>query len=238
MNRVLLIDDDEQLGPPLAMYFKRFDLVLEQAFTPSMGLARLQEGNFDAAILDIMLPEMDGFEVCRRIRKDSQVPIIMLTARGELTDRVVGLEMGADDYLPKPFEPRELVARVQTGLRRFRAAASGGGADPGGVQPENASVLRFEGLVIDPVQRSVLRHDEEVALTGTEYELLLMLAREPGRVFSRDDILGRLRGHEVDLYSRAVDIVVSRLRRKLEPLVAIKTLRNVGYALALRRQEA
>lgn len=238
MNRVLLIDDDEQLGPPLAMYFKRFDLALEQAFTPSMGLARLQEGNFDAAILDIMLPEMDGFEVCRRIRKDSQVPIIMLTARGELTDRVVGLEMGADDYLPKPFEPRELVARVQTVLRRFRAAASGGGADPGGVQPENVSVLRFEGLVIDPVQRSVLRHDEEVALTGTEYELLLMLAREPGRVFSRDDILGRLRGHEVDLYSRAVDIVVSRLRRKLEPLVAIKTLRNVGYALALRRQEA
>lgn len=148
MNRVLLIDDDEQLGPPLAMYFKRFDLVLEQAFTPSMGLARLQEGNFDAAILDIMLPEMDGFEVCRRIRKDSQVPIIMLTARGELTDRVVGLEMGADDYLPKPFEPRELVARVQTVLRRFRAAASGGGADPGGVQPENVSVLRFEGPVI------------------------------------------------------------------------------------------
>ena len=238
MNRVLLIDDDEQLGTPLAMYFKRFGLVLEQAFTPSKGLARLQEGNFDAAILDIMLPEMDGFEVCRQIRKDSQVPVIMLTARGELTDRVVGLEMGADDYLPKPFEPRELVARVQTVLRRFRAAASGGGADPGGVQPENASVLRFEGLVIDPVQRSVLRHDEEVALTGTEYELLLMLAREPGRVFSRDDILGRLRGHEVDLYSRAVDIVVSRLRRKLEPLVAIKTLRNVGYALALRRQEA
>ena len=238
MNRVLLIDDDEQLGTPLAMYFKRFGLVLEQAFTPSKGLARLQEGNFDAAILDIMLPEMDGFEVCRQIRKDSQVPVIMLTARGELTDRVVGLEMGADDYLPKPFEPRELVARVQTVLRRFRAAASGGGADPGGVQPENASVLRFEGLGIDPVQRSVLRHDEEVALTGTEYELLLMLAREPGRVFSRDDILGRLRGHEVDLYSRAVDIVVSRLRRKLEPLVAIKTLRNVGYALALRRQEA
>ena len=238
MNRVLLIDDDEQLGPPLAMYFKCFDLVFEQAFTLSMGLARLQEGNFDAAILDIILPEMDGFEVCRRIRKDSQVPIIMLTARGELTDRVVGLEMGADDYLPKPFEPRELVARVQTVLRRFRAAASGGGADPGGVQPENASVLRFEGLVIDPVQRSVLRHDEDVALTGTEYELLLMLAREPGRVFSRDDILGRLRGHEVDLYSRAVDIVVSRLRRKLEPLVAIKTLRNVGYALALRRQGA
>ena len=99
-------------------------------------------------------------------------------------------------------------------------------------------MLRFEGLVIDPVRRSVRRHDEEVALTGTEYELLLMLAREPGRVFSRDDILGRLRGHEVDLYSRAVDIVVSRLRRKLEPLVVIKTLRNVGYALALRPQEA
>ena len=104
MNRVLLIDDDEQLGPPLAMYFKRFDLVLEQAFTPSKGLARLQEGNFDAAILDIMLPEMDGFEVCRRIRKGSQVPIIMLTARGELTDRVVGLET-LTTTCPSPSSP-------------------------------------------------------------------------------------------------------------------------------------
>jgi two-component system OmpR family response regulator len=137
---------------------------------------------------------------------------------------VVGLELGADDYLPKPFEPRELVARLQTVLRRRPAAPVAAGAGP----------LRFDGLLVDPVTREVLRHGEPVALTSTEFELLLLLAREPGKVFGRDDILNRLRGHEADLYTRAVDIVVSRLRRKLEPLVAIKTLRHAGYALALR----
>jgi two-component system OmpR family response regulator len=118
MPRILLIDDDAQLGPPLAAYFQRFDLSLEQALRPSAGLARLAQGGFDAAILDVMLPEMDGFELCRTIRRTSDIPLIMLTARGEVMDRVVGLELGADDYVPKPFEPRELVARVQTVLRR------------------------------------------------------------------------------------------------------------------------
>ena len=226
MPRILLIDDDEQLGPPLAAYFQRFELVLEQAVRPSAGLARLREGGFDAAILDVMLPEMDGFELCRTIRRDSDLPIVMLTARGDVMDRVVGLELGADDYLPKPFEPRELVARVQTVLRR-RAPAAAPAADP--------AVLRFEGLEIDPARRSVARQGTPVELTGTEFELLHLLAREPGRVFSRDDILNQLRGHEAELYTRAVDIVVSRLRRKLEPLDAIKTLRNAGYSLALRR---
>ncbi len=226
MPRILLIDDDEQLGPPLAAYFQRFELVLEQAVRPSAGLARLREGGFDAAILDVMLPEMDGFELCRTIRREGDLPIVMLTARGDVMDRVVGLELGADDYLPKPFEPRELVARVQTVLRR-RAPAAAPAADP--------AVLRFEGLEIDPARRSVARQGEPVDLTGTEFELLHLLAREPGRVFSRDDILNQLRGHEAELYTRAVDIVVSRLRRKLEPLDAIKTLRNAGYSLALRR---
>ena len=126
-------------------------------------------------------------------------------------DRVVGLELGADDYLPKPFEPRELVARLQTVLRRRGPVAAGGR-------------LRFEGLTLDPVTRTVLRGDAPVELTSTEFDLLLLLAREPGKVFSRDDILNQLRGHEAELYTRAVDIVVSRLRRKLEPLAAIKTL--------------
>lgn len=279
MNRVLLIDDDEDLGPPLKAYFERFDLHLEQAFAPADGIARLAAGAFDVVILDIMLPDMDGFEVCRTLRRGSDLPIIMLTARGELTDRVVGLELGADDYLAKPFEPRELVARVQTVLRRFRIAqragsdAPDGGFTParhaagapmpspvcdgwqgqgqqpppddalhsaraalgaGGVSARDFPVLRFEGLAIDTARRSVQRAGDEIDLTGTEYELLLMLAQEPGRVFSRDDILNRLRGHEADLYTRAVDIVVSRLRRKLAPLDCIKTLRNAGYALALR----
>ena len=227
MTRILLIDDDEAFAPALAAYFQRFDLSLEHATRPSEGLARLQAGGFDAAILDVMLPEMDGFALCRAIRKDSDIPILMLTARGDVMDRVVGLELGADDYLPKPFEPRELVARVQTVLRRRKPAVA--------AAADEAATLRFEGLQIDTARRSVTRDGQAVELTGTEYELLLLLARHSGTVFSRDDILNHLRGHEADLYTRAVDIVVSRLRKKLEPLDAIKTLRNAGYALALRR---
>jgi two-component system OmpR family response regulator len=221
MPRILLIDDDAALGEPLATYFARFGLQLAQALRPSEGLALLRQGGFDAAILDVMLPEQDGFSLCRAIRRESDLPLLMLTARGEVMDRVVGLELGADDYLPKPFEPRELVARLQTVLRRRGTVTADGR-------------LRFEGLVIDPVTRTVQRQGEPVELTSTEFDLLLLLAREPGKVFSRDDILNQLRGHEAELYSRAVDILVSRLRRKLEPLAAIKTLRNAGYALALR----
>ena len=231
MQSVLLIDDDQQLGPPLATYFRRFELSLTHALKPSDGLARLRAGGFDVAILDVMLPEMDGFELCRTIRKESDIPIIMLTARGEVMDRVVGLELGADDYLPKPFEPRELVARVQTVLRRRVGNGSQSGAAANG-----QGVLQFEGgLAIDPARRSVTRLGEEVELTGTEFELLLLLARESGRVYSRDDILNQLRGQEAELFTRAVDIVVSRLRKKLEPLDCIKTLRNAGYSLALRK---
>jgi OmpR family response regulator RpaB len=228
MPRILLIDDDEQLGAPLAAYFARFGLQLSQATRPGAGLAQLRRGGFDVAILDVMLPEMDGFALCRAIRKESDIPLIMLTARGEVMDRVVGLELGADDYVPKPFEPRELVARVQTVLRRR-------GASP--VQAPGTT-LRFEGLAIDPVTRSVQRHGQPVELTSTEFDLLLMLAREPGKVFSRDDILNHLRGHEAELYTRAVDIVVSRLRKKLEPLDCIKTRRNAGYALGLAHAKA
>jgi len=233
MSRILLIDDDENLGPPLATYFQRFELQLMHATRPSAGLALLRAGGFDAAILDVMLPEMDGFELCRTIRKDNDIPIVMLTARGEVMDRVVGLELGADDYLPKPFEPRELVARIQTVLRRRKPHGNGHAAVPG-----TAPTLKFDGLEVDTARRAVRRAGQEVELTGTEYELLLMLAREPGRVFSRDDILNHLRGHEADLYTRAVDIVVSRLRKKLEPLDCIKTLRNAGYSLALGREGA
>ncbi len=226
MPRILLIDDDLQLAPPLTLYLKRFDLLLESAERPSLGLARLATGNFDAAILDVMLPEMDGFELCRTIRKSADatrdIPIIMLTARGDVMDRVVGLELGADDYLPKPFEPRELVARLQTVLRRRRL-------------PAEKHRLVFEGLEIDLDTHAVLRLGELLELTGTEFQLLILLANAPGKVFSRDDILNHLRGHEADLYTRAVDIVVSRLRKKLEPLDCIKTLRNAGYSLAVGR---
>ena len=230
MPKILLIDDDEHLAAPLAVYFKRFDLLLDNATRPSAGLVKLADGHYDAAILDVMLPEMDGFALCRSIRsstgKNRDIPIIMLTARGEVTDRVVGLELGADDYLPKPFEPRELVARLQTVLRRQRLSVA---------LPVASRRLNFTGLEIDVDTHAVVRQGELIELTGTEYELLLILAAEPGKVFSRDDILTRLRGREADLYTRAVDIVVSRLRKKLEPLDCIKTLRNAGYSLALRR---
>ncbi len=182
---------------------------LDSATRPSAGLARLRADAYDAAILDVMLPEMDGFELCRAIRKESDVPIIMLTARGEVMDRIVGLELGADDYLPKPFEPRELAVRLQTILRRARSAPT-----------QDAQRLDFDGLQIDLARRQVQRLGQPVELTGTEFELL------------RDQILNRLRGHEAELHTRAVDILVSRLRRKLEPLDCIKTLRNAGYAFA------
>ncbi len=237
MPRILLIDDDELLAAPLAAYLSRFGFELEASTRPSDGLARLEAGGFDAAILDVMLPEMDGFELCRRIRRHpddhvAQLPVVMLTARGELMDRVVGLEIGADDYLPKPFEPRELAARLQTVLRR-QARPRAVVVDPAsarGAPPRQR--LEFEGLVIDQVRREVSRQGDLVPLTSTEYELLCLLAREPGRVFNRDEILNSLRGHEADLYTRAVDILVSRLRRKLEPLDVIKTLRNAGYTFA------
>ena len=227
MRRLLLIDDDERLGPPLAAFFQRHGLQMQQATRPGAALELLAGGGFDAVILDVMLPEMDGFEVCRRIRHagpTASLPVIMLTARGEVMDRVVGLELGADDYLPKPFEPRELLARIQTVLRRVAApppAASLAGA------------LRFEGLHIDLDRRSVQRDDQVVELTSTEFELLVLLATTPGKVYSRDDILARLRGQPgQDIHSRAVDILVSRLRKKLEPLDVIHTLRNAGYLFA------
>ncbi|WP_431287023.1 response regulator transcription factor [Roseateles chitinivorans] len=237
MHRLLLIDDDEALAAPLASYLARFDFELSAVTRPSAALARLAEERFDALILDGMLPEMDGFAFCKRVRGGTEpwreIPILMLTARGDLTDRVVGLELGADDYLAKPFEPRELAARLQTILRRTRLA-------PAAAVP--ATLLRFAGLEIDTVRRVVSMTVTAAAagpveLTSTEYELLLMLAREPGRVFSRDEILNRLRGQEADLYTRAVDILVSRMRRKLEPLEALKTLRNAGYCFALPAAE-
>ena len=230
MPRLLLIDDDEALAAPLAQYLARFDFQLEAAVLPSVGLARLAAEPFDALILDGMLPEIDGFEFCKRLRAGDeewrQLPVLMLSARGDLTDKVVGLELGADDYLAKPFEPRELAARLQSLLRRAGQRKQ--------VSKSSASLLQFEGLSLDTVRRTALdAAGHPVELTSTEYELLLMLATEPGRVFTRDEILNHLRGQEADLYTRAVDILVSRLRKKLLPLDAVKTLRNTGYCLAL-----
>ncbi len=220
VHHILLIDDDAHLAPPLAAYLRRFDFQLEAALTPSAGLARLAAGGIDAVILDVMLPEMDGFAVCRQIRQGPtdwrDVPVLMLTARGELSDRVVGLELGADDYLPKPFEPRELAARLQTILRRARPAA-----------PAAAGLLQFDGLQIDLARRAVVCLGQPVELTGTEFELLVLLARAPQRVFDRDAILNHLRGRDADLYTRAVDLLVSRLRKHKWQCLCYKTYRWV-----------
>ncbi len=225
MNRILLIDDDVELGQPLGVYCQRFDLTLEHSVRPSEGLARLQDEAFDAVILDVMMPEMDGLEVCRLLRKFSDIPVLMLTARGDVMDRIIGLEVGADDYLPKPFEPRELIARLQAILRRQR----GGPSDT----ESTSDVLAFAGLRIDVQRRLVWVQETLVECTESEFALLHLLAQEPGRVFSRDEILAQLRGYETELLTRAVDITVSRLRKKLLPLDAIRTARNVGYSLIL-----
>lgn len=229
VQHILLIDDDERLGELLIEYAARFDMKVTAVTTPSAAFEMLARGDHDAAILDVMLPEMDGFDVCRRIRETSDIPIIMLTARGETTDRVVGLEIGADDYLPKPFEPRELVARLQSNIKRYRGTTS---------RLERARkplVRRFEGLSLHPETQEVRVADRPVELTTMEYDFLMLLAEEPGRTWSRDDILGRLKGTEHELFSRSVDILVSRLRAKLKPASPIKTVRGTGYAFVARR---
>jgi OmpR family response regulator RpaB len=224
MPRILLIDDDQGLAPPLREYFSRFDLDLQAAIQPREGLRLLREQGADLVILDLMLPDMDGFEVCRTIRRDSEVPILMLTARGEVTDRVVGLELGADDYLPKPFEPRELVARIHRILKR---AGNRGSADDGH--------WRYPDLHIDRERQVVEVQGTPAELTHMEYRLLELLASRPAHPFSRDDILNALRGVDADLYTRAVDVLISRLRQKLRPTDYIKTVRGAGYSFVAPR---
>lgn len=222
MTRILLIDDDKKLGELLKAYFLRFDMQLEVATLPSVGLARLQRDKPDLVILDVMLPEQDGFEVCRAIRKTSSVPVVMLTARGDVTDRIVGLEIGADDYLPKPFEPRELVARIQNVLRRGRPRAG------------DDKSLHFGDLVINTERRTAELEGELLDLTTMEYQLLVLFASNPGRTYNRDEILNELRGIDAQLFSRSVDILVSRLRQKLKDTSRqprfIKTVWGTGYA--------
>ncbi len=227
MYPVLLIDDDGKLAEVLSEYCAKFGIRIEPALLPSTGLEKLKKDHYDAVILDVMLPEMDGFEVCKKIRQFTDVPIVMLTARGDVTDRIVGLELGADDYLPKPFDPRELVARLQVNIKRQKQGASTA------AEPEEQN-LRFEGLSINTVKREVLADEHLVELTTMEYSLLLVLSQSPGKPFTRDQILSELKGTETELFSRSVDILVSRLRAKLKPLNPIRTIHGAGYAFVLQ----
>ncbi len=218
-TRVLLIDDDETLGELLSEYLSRFRFVVKVASRPEDGLRALEAEPPDIVVLDVMLPGMDGFTVCRKVRETSRVPIVMLTARGEVADRIVGLELGADDYLPKPFEPRELVARLQAVLRR-------GGETP-------AEPLRAGALEIAWEARTLRVAGRAVELTTAEFELLRLLVKSRGRVLTRERILETTRGLDWESYDRSIDVLVSRLRQKLgdDPRrpAYIKTVRGLGY---------
>ena len=218
MRKLLLVDDDEKLAQPLSEYFSRFDFSLDSETRPLEALERLKLESFELVILDVMLPQIDGFETCKRIRKFSDIPVIMLTARGEVMDRVVGLELGADDYLPKPFEPRELVARIENVLRRKNTSA-------------RVDVYHWGELKLDLGKKRLMRNDEQVTVTSTEFALLELLVRNRDRVMSRDDIMNELRGIDADIYSRAIDVLVSRLRQKLQSPGLIRTVRGLGYQL-------
>jgi len=219
-STILIIDDDERLNRLLTDFLSEFGFKTLTAAHPEDGLKKLSRKSPDLVILDVMLPGMDGFEVCKTIRQRSSVPIIMLTARGELMDKVVGLELGADDYLPKPFEPRELVARIHSVLRRTQKIDK--------TQPQ-----AFDRLKVD-YSRHIAKLDEEIVdLTTNEFAALALLTGNPGKVFNRDEILQELRGIDCDAFNRSVDITMSRLRQKLndDPKNPsfIKTVWGTGY---------
>jgi DNA-binding response OmpR family regulator len=217
-TRVLLIDDDARMYELLAQYLGQNGLHVTHAPDGGRGLAALEAGTYDAVLLDVMMPGMDGLEVCRRIRTKSTIPVLMLTARGDETDRVVGLELGADDYLAKPFSPRELLARLRAVLRRAQPTAV-------------AEKLESSGVSIDAAAREVRVGGRLVELTGLEFDLLVALVRRAGRVIPRDALLGEAGRGDTVVSERTVDVHISHLRQKLgeEGTRLIKTVRGVGY---------
>jgi two-component system phosphate regulon response regulator OmpR len=218
-TQVLIVDDDEALNTLLSEYLGRFGFGVRAFAHPEAGLRALKADPPDILILDVMLPETDGLTLCRKIRETSRVPIIMLTARGDVLDRIVGLEMGADDYLPKPFEPRELVARMQAVLRRGNA--------------QSKDITRIGALEMNWSTCAVRLHGKPIELTTAELALLGLLVRSEGRVLSRDRILSEIRGIDWEAYDRSIDVLVSRLRQKLgdDPKrpAFIRTVRGRGY---------
>jgi len=227
---VLLIEDDTRLAGMVSEYLGKAGYRVLHADNGARGLALHEREPVDVVILDLMLPDSDGLDICRRIRAQSDRPILMLTARGDPMDRVVGLEMGADDYLPKPFEPRELLARLRAILRRSRGAAKA--QDDKGA----SDVLRFGRLEIDLGARDVKLDGTPCPLTGYQFALLLALAQHAGRVMSRDALMDAVKGEQFEAFDRSIDVHVSRIRALIEDdprkPKRILTVRGIGYVFA------
>lgn len=224
---ILLVEDDRRLAEMVSEYLGEAGFSVSVAGDGRTGLARLAAEPYDALVLDLMLPDLDGLEVCRQLRAFSDVPVLMLTARGDAMDRVIGLEIGADDYLPKPFEPRELLARLRAILRRWDRTRS-------------SNVLRFGRLEIDRDARGVRVDGAERALTGHQFALLVALAERAGRVLSRDTLMDLVRGEELEAFDRSIDVHVSRIRAAIEDDPKrprrLLTVRGAGYVFA-RQQD-
>jgi DNA-binding response OmpR family regulator len=222
-GRILLIEDDQRLAEMVKNYLGAAGFVVTIASRGLTGIALEARETFDALVLDLMLPDIDGLEVCRRIRARSQTPILMLTARGDAMDRVVGLEIGADDYLPKPFEPREMLARLRAILRRRSREPA-------------AEVLRFGRLEVDIGARQARLDGEPCDLTDYQFSMLLVLARHPGRVMSRDAIMELMRNERLEAFDRSIDVHISRIRAAIEDDAKkprrIITVRGSGYVFA------
>jgi two-component system response regulator CpxR len=225
--RILLIDDDAELCGLLVEFLSREGFSVECEHEGTRGLAKALAGGHDLVILDVMLPGLDGFEILRRLRAHSRLPILMLTARGDDMDRISGLEMGADDYLAKPFNSRELVARIRAILRRLERP------------PSTEGPLEVNGVRIDPGTREAAVNGQKVELTTFEFDILELLLRSAGKVLSRDDLMEHLYNRKATAFDRSVDMHISHLRKKLEtahPL--IKTIRGVGYQFCRTPEEA
>ena len=221
--RILLIEDDPRLAEMVSEYLGQAGFRVSAVGSGNEGLERLAREPFDALVLDLTLPDIDGLEVCRQLRARADTPVLMLTARGDAMDRVVGLELGADDYLPKPFEPRELLARLRAILRRRGGSGAG-------------DVLRFGRVEIDRGARALRLDGAERPLTGYQFALLLALAENAGRVMSRDALMDRLKGEPLEAFDRSIDVHVSRIRQALEDDPKhprrILTVRGAGYVFA------
>jgi len=228
-DRILIIEDDTRLANMVSEYLGEAGFRVSVRETAAEGLTTLKRELYDALILDVMLPDRDGFALCREIRAASDIPILMLTARGDPTDRVVGLELGADDYLPKPFNPRELLARVRAILRRRKSSNDTGG------------ILRYGRLEIDRGARAVRVDGTERPLTGYQFDLLVALAAHAGRVLSRDQLMDTVKGETIEAFDRSIDVHISRIRSAIEDDPKkprrIITVRGAGYVFA-RNQDA